>query len=171
MKLIQITTLAIAADAAGKDKKTINVARKKFGSRVCGMVSGQRGHISDDVELKANESCIFRIKPAHSNSDNHVHLTLVEAAKIDCNTGHVNIVMGDEVFGPYCTDVNRQTGERHRRGLWSSSSGMHMPGNKEIDMVYSRTSGGGFKFSFNFEFEFELLPGLPGAGGQVRKLA
>ena len=76
--------------------------------------------------------------------------------------------MGDEVFGPYCTEVDEQTGDRHRRGLWSSSSGMDMPANKEIDMVYTRTSGGGFKFSFNFEFEFELLPGLPGAGAQVR---
>ena len=151
MKLLKITTLAIAADAARKEKKTISVARKKFGSRVCGMVTGQHGHISDDVELKANESCIFRIKPARSNDTNHVLLTLVEAAKIDCNLGHVNIVMGNEVFGPYCTEVNHETGERHRRGLWSSSSGMHMPGNKEIDMVYSRTSGGGFKFSFNFE--------------------
>ena len=68
----------------------------------------------------------------------------------------------------YCTDVDEQTGDRHRRGLWSSNSGMDMPANKEIDMVYTRTSGGGFKFSFNFEFEFELLPGLPGAGVQVR---
>merc|ERR1719361_291724 len=33
---------------------------------------------------------------------------------------------------------------------------------KEVDMVYSQTSGGGFKFSFNFEFEWELLPGIPG---------
>ena len=33
---------------------------------------------------------------------------------------------------------------------------------KEVDMVYSRTAGGGFRFAFNFEFEWELLPGIPG---------
>ena len=37
---------------------------------------------------------------------------------------------------------------------------------KEVDMVYTRTDGGGFKFAFNFEFEFELLPGIPGAAMQ-----
>ena len=51
MKLLQYTALAIGAEAA-RENKTINVARKRFGSRVCGMVTGQGGHISDDIELR-----------------------------------------------------------------------------------------------------------------------
>merc|ERR1712007_127498 len=46
-------------------------------------------------------------------------------------------------------------------GSASNNNCMDFSG-KEVDMVYSQTSGGGFKFSFNFEFEWELLPGIPG---------
>merc|ERR1719436_1138164 len=98
--------------------------------------------------LDAGESCIYRIKPTRgAPEDSHLH-----------------IITGGEVMGPYCYET-QEDGSRHRRGAYSSDSGMDYA-SKEVDMVYTRTDGGGFRFAFNFEFEFELLPGLPGGDFQ-----
>ena len=46
MKLFQFTTLALATG-----DKTIDVARKNFGRKVCGKLTGSSGHLADDIEL------------------------------------------------------------------------------------------------------------------------
>ena len=119
--------------------------------------------------FSAGESCIYRIKPTRgAPEDSHLHIRLVEAAEVDCNEVQLHVVTdtgnGPEVMGPYCYETH-EDGSRHRRGAYSSDTGMDYA-SKEVDMVYTRTDGGGFKFAFNFEFEFELLPGIPGAAMQ-----
>merc|ERR1719454_1548300 len=117
------------------------------------------------MSLDAGESCIYRIKPNRDVPENsHFHIRLIEAAEVDCNEVQLHVVTDGHVMGPYCYDT-QEDGSRHRRGAYSSDSGMDFA-SKEVDMVYSRTQGGGFKFAFNFEFEFELLPGLPSGGYQ-----
>jgi len=137
--------------------RQIEMTRSMFdGSRVCGMMTGSGGHMTDNMTLSEGESCIFRIKPEEKD-DSTIRLTLIEAADIDCSEYQLNIVDENGVHGPYCREG------RHRRGAYSASypSGQDFMG-KEVDMVYSRTAGGGFRFAFNFEFEWELLPGIPG---------
>jgi len=156
---------------AGDHRQTVEMARDTFGnsSRVCGMMSGEYGHMAETMLLDAGESCIYRIKPTRgAPEDSHLHIRLIEAAEVDCNEVQLHVVTnngnGPEVMGPYCYET-QEDGSRHRRGAYSSDTGMDYA-SKEVDMVYTRTNGGGFRFAFNFEFEFELLPGLPGAAAQ-----
>ena len=47
MKLFQFTTLALATS-----ERTIDVARKTFGRKICGKLTGSSGHLADDIELR-----------------------------------------------------------------------------------------------------------------------
>merc|ERR1739848_671620 len=165
MRLLKSIGLGLAAASTSVNDQLVTAVG---GTRLCGYFTGDSVRLSEEVELDAEEGCIFKWVPEH---DGVINIQLLDNEPL-CEEGNMYIITDGQVHGPFCETADA----RHRRHADEdaddknytfkkeySYTGSDVTG-KDVDVVY--TNDGGFRFRFNFNFEFELLPGKPGADKQ-----